>query len=90
MWPIVGGNFDGNIEIREYAICIFSGHGFGRESLFSGGLAHNEAGMIAGDEDDFVLPLSSVVFCLGVGIDVGANGREWPRGNRLGADFAVR
>ena len=94
MWPqvrsVVGCNFDGNIEVGEYAVCIFTVYGLGREALLSGGPAHDEAGMPAGDKDNLVLPLPTVVFCLGVGEYVRAHGREWPRRDRLGPQFALR
>ena len=64
---VVGRDFGGNIEIGEYAICIFASYGFGRETLLSSGSAHDKAGMSAGDEDNFVLPLSTVVFRPGMG-----------------------
>ena len=89
MWPIVGGNLDGDIEGREYALRIFPGHIFGREALLSGGPAYDEAGVSAGDEDNLVLPVSSVVFRLGVGKYVRADGRKWPRRDRVGAQFAL-
>ena len=89
LWSVVGGDFNGNIEIGEYAVCIFAGYGLSREALLSCGPAHDEAGMSAGDEDNFVLPLSTVVFCLGMGEYVRANGGEWPRKDRVGAQFAL-
>ena len=72
--PIVRGNFGGNIEGGDYALCIFSGHIFGREALLSGGPAHNEAGVLAGDEVNFVLPFSPVVLRPALGEDLRANG----------------
>ena len=89
MRPIVGGNLDGNIEGREYALRIFSGHIFGRESLLSGGPTYDEASVLAGDEDNFVLHVSSVVLRLGVGENVRADGRKWPRRDWMGAQFAL-
>ena len=80
---IVPSNFDGIIQSQEYAVCTFSGHGFGREALLSSGPAHKEAVMSARDEDNFVLPLSTVVLRLGVGEDIRAYGREWPGWDRL-------
>ena len=71
---VVGRDFGGNIQIGEYAICIFVGYGFGREALLSSGPAHDEAGMLAGDEESFVLLLSKVVLHLGMGKYVRANG----------------
>ena len=90
MHSVVGRDFDGNIEICEYAVCIFAGYVLGREALLSSGPAHDEAGMSAGDEDNFVLLLSKVVFRLGMGEYVRANRREWPRRDRVGAQFALR
>ena len=86
---VVGRDFGGNIEIGEYAICIFAGYDFGREALLSSGPAHDEAGVPAGDEDNFVLPLSTVVLRLGMGEYVRANGREWPGRDPVGAQFAL-
>ena len=79
----------GNIEGREYAVRIFSGHMFGREALLSGGQANEEAGVPPGYKDNFVLPISLVVPCFGVGKDVRVDGREWPRRDRMGAQFAL-
>ena len=87
---IVGRDFDGNIEVGEYAVRIFAKYGFGREAFFSGCPAHDEAGVSTGDEDNFVLPISSVVLRLGVGENVRADGRKWPRRDRMGAQFALR
>ena len=80
LWPIVRSNLDVNIEGREYAIRVFSGHTFGREALLSGGGANNEAGVPAGGKDNFVLPLSTVVPPFGVGkmsVQTDENGRAW-------------
>ena len=49
---IVGRDFDGNIEIGEYAVCILAGYGLSREALLSGGPAHDKAGTSAGDKDN--------------------------------------
>ena len=87
--PIVRGNFGGNIEGKEYAIRILSGHIFAREALLSGGPTKNEAGVPSGDKDDFVLPLSTVVLCFGVGKNVRAYGQKRPRRDRMGAQFAL-
>ena len=54
---IVGRNFDGNIEVGEYAIGVLPSHGFGCEALLSGRPAHDEAGVSAGDEDNPSRPL---------------------------------
>ena len=67
MRPIVGGNFGGNIESGEYAVCLLSGHIFGRETLLSSGPTYYEAAMPAGDEYNFVLSFSTVVPRFGVG-----------------------
>ena len=89
MWPIIGGNLDGNIEGREYALRTFSGQVFGREALLSGGPAYDEAGVSTGDADNFVLPISSLVLRLGVGEYVRADEHKWPRRDRMGAQFAL-
>ena len=88
--PIVRRDFDGYIKIGKYAVRIFASYGFGREAFFSGCPAHDEAGVATGDEDNFVLPVSSVVLRLGMGEDVRANGREWPGRDRVAAQFALR
>ena len=86
---IVRRNFDRHIEIGEYAVRILASYGFGCEALLSGHPAYDEAGVPAGDEDNFVLQVSSVVFRLGVGENVRADGRKWPGGDRMGAQFAL-
>ena len=86
---IVGRDFDGNIKIGEYAVCILVSYGFGREAFFSGCPAHDEASVSTGDEDNFVLPVSSVVLCLSVGENVRADGRKWPGRDHVGAQFAL-
>ena len=90
LWSVVGRDFDGNIEIGEYAVCIFAGYGLGREALLSSWPARNKAGMLAGDKDNLVPPVSTVVLRLGMGEYVRAHGREWPRRDRMGAQFALR
>ena len=89
LWSIVGRDFDGNIEVSEYVVCIFAGYGFGREALLPSGPAHDKAGVSARDKDNLVLPISTVVLRLGMGEYVRANGREWPRRDRVGAQFAL-
>ena len=87
---IVGRDFNGHIEIGEYAVCILASYGFGREAFFSGCPAHDEAGVSTGDEDNFVLPVSLVVPRLGVGNYVPAYGRKWPRWDWLRGKFPLR
>ena len=72
---IFGRNLYRYIEVGEYAVRILASYGFGCEAFFSGRLAHDEAGVPAGDEDNLVLQVSSVVLPLGVGEDVRVNGR---------------
>ena len=87
---IVGRDFDGNIEIGEYVVRILASHGFGREAFFSGCPAHDEAGVGTGDQDNFVLPVSSVVLHLGMSEYFRAYGRERPSWNRMRGKFSLR